>query len=116
MQFIDLNAQYRALQAEIDANIRSVLSSAQFIGGPFVRELEERLREQFRQMIQTKYRTICYGPEEDKPYTLLYNRVLALLLSIGGVDNFSALTVNGGTEDLVIPAGAIPVLEEVTVT
>lgn len=43
MQFIDLNAQYRALQAEIDANIRSVLSSAQFIGGPFVRELEERL-------------------------------------------------------------------------
>lgn len=43
MQFIDLNAQYRALKTEIDANIRSVLDSAQFIGGPYVRELEDQL-------------------------------------------------------------------------
>lgn len=43
MQFIDLKAQYRALKTEIDANIRSVLDSAQFIGGPFVKELEEQL-------------------------------------------------------------------------
>ena len=43
MQFIDLQAQYQALKAEIDANIRAVLDSAQFIGGPFVRELEGRL-------------------------------------------------------------------------
>ena len=43
MQFIDLKAQYRALKTEIDANIQAVLDSAQFIGGPYVRELEERL-------------------------------------------------------------------------
>lgn len=43
MQFIDLQAQYRALKTEIDSNIRDVLDTAQFIGGPFVRELEERL-------------------------------------------------------------------------
>lgn len=43
MQFIDLKAQYRALKTEIDANIRSVLDSAQFIGGPQVKELEEQL-------------------------------------------------------------------------
>ena len=43
MQFIDLKAQYRALKTEIDANIRSVLDSAQFIGGPCVKELEEQL-------------------------------------------------------------------------
>ena len=43
MQFIDLQAQYRALKTEIDANIRTVLDSAQFIGGPFVKELEEQL-------------------------------------------------------------------------
>lgn len=43
MQFIDLQAQYRALKSEIDANIQSVLDSAQFIGGPFVQELEEKL-------------------------------------------------------------------------
>lgn len=43
MQFIDLKAQYRALKAEIDANIQSVLDSAQFIGGPQVKELEGQL-------------------------------------------------------------------------
>lgn len=43
MEFIDLKAQYRALKPEIDANIQSVLDAAQFIGGPYVRELEERL-------------------------------------------------------------------------
>lgn len=43
MQFIDLKAQYRALKTEIDANIQSVLDSAQFIGGSYVRELEKEL-------------------------------------------------------------------------
>lgn len=43
MQFIDLKAQYHALKAEIDGNIQAVLDSAQFIGGPFVKELEEQL-------------------------------------------------------------------------
>lgn len=43
MQFIDLQAQYRALKTEIDSNIRDVLDTAQYIGGPFIRELEERL-------------------------------------------------------------------------
>lgn len=79
-------------------------------------ELEKRLREQFRSMVQTKYRTICYGPEEDRDYTLMYNRVLALLLSIDGVDTFTDLSVNGGTQDVTIPADSIPVLGEVVVT
>lgn len=43
MQFIDLTSQYRALKSRIDANIQAVLNSAQFIGGPYVRELEEKL-------------------------------------------------------------------------
>ena len=43
MQFIDLKAQYHALQEEIDANIRAVLDSAQFIGCPYVKELEAQL-------------------------------------------------------------------------
>lgn len=43
MQFIDLKAQYQALKTEIDANIQSVLDSAQFIGGSYVKELEEKL-------------------------------------------------------------------------
>lgn len=43
MQLIDLNAQYKALKENIDANIQSVLDSAQFIGGSFVEELEDKL-------------------------------------------------------------------------
>ena len=45
MQFIDLKAQYQALKSEIDANIQSVLDSAQFIGGSYVKELERKLQE-----------------------------------------------------------------------
>lgn len=43
MQFIDLGAQYQALKSNIDANIQAVLDSAQFIGGSFVKELEDKL-------------------------------------------------------------------------
>lgn len=43
MQFIDLKAQYQALKPQIDANIQSVLNAAQFIGGAYVKELEEKL-------------------------------------------------------------------------
>lgn len=43
MQFIDLQAQYRALKSEIDANIQAVLDAGQFIGGNYVKELEDKL-------------------------------------------------------------------------
>ena len=43
MEFIDLKAQYRVLQAEIDSGIRHVLESARFIGGEEVSELEREL-------------------------------------------------------------------------
>ena len=43
MEFIDLKAQYRALKAEIDANVSRILEGAHFIGGAEVSELEEKL-------------------------------------------------------------------------
>lgn len=43
MQFIDLNAQYQALKSEIDQNIQAVLTSARYIGGPEVAQLEQEL-------------------------------------------------------------------------
>ena len=43
MEFIDLKAQYRALQTEIDGNISRILAGAHFIGGQEVTELEEKL-------------------------------------------------------------------------
>jgi len=43
MQFIDLKSQYAALQTAIDGRMRAVLEHGQYIMGPEVRELEERL-------------------------------------------------------------------------
>ena len=43
MQFIDLKTQYQRLKAEIDANIQKVLDHGQYILGPEVAELEEKL-------------------------------------------------------------------------
>ena len=42
--FIDLKAQYRALQPQIQERINAVLEHGQYIMGPEVRELEERLQ------------------------------------------------------------------------
>jgi UDP-2-acetamido-2-deoxy-ribo-hexuluronate aminotransferase len=43
MEFTDLKAQYRALKKDIDARIRRVLDHGQYILGPEVREMEEKL-------------------------------------------------------------------------
>ena len=43
MQFIDLGAQYQALKAQINDQIQAVLDDGRYIGGPQIRELEEKL-------------------------------------------------------------------------
>ena len=45
MEFIDLKSQYAALRASVDARIRRVLEHGQYVMGPEVRELEERLED-----------------------------------------------------------------------
>ncbi|WP_368643562.1 DegT/DnrJ/EryC1/StrS family aminotransferase [Castellaniella ginsengisoli] len=45
MQFVDLQAQYQRLKNEIDTNIQRVLAHGQFILGPEVAQLEERLAD-----------------------------------------------------------------------
>jgi UDP-2-acetamido-2-deoxy-ribo-hexuluronate aminotransferase len=43
MDFIDLKSQYRALRTDINSRIQAVLEHGQYILGPEVRELEQRL-------------------------------------------------------------------------
>lgn len=43
MQFIDLKAQYQALKEEINQNIQRCLDDGRYIGGPQVKQLEEKL-------------------------------------------------------------------------
>ena len=45
MEFVDLQAQYRAYQAELETAIGQVLASSRFINGPQVGELEKKLAE-----------------------------------------------------------------------
>lgn len=45
MEFIDLKSQYAALKGRIDARIHAVLEHGQYIMGPEIRELEERLEQ-----------------------------------------------------------------------
>ena len=42
--------------------------------------------------------------------------MLALLLTIEGVQTFTTLTLNDGTGDITIPAGSVPVIREVHVS
>src|SRR5687767_12319753 len=43
MDFVDLKTQYRELKESIDARIQRVLDHGQYIMGPEVRELEQKL-------------------------------------------------------------------------
>ncbi len=43
MEFIDLKSQYRAMRSEINSRIQAVLEHGQYILGPEVRDLEQRL-------------------------------------------------------------------------
>ena len=100
---------------EISVTATVVLRSA--VSAETVRaEMEARLREYLAGLVQQNYAQIYYTPEEDRPYTLIYNRLLALLLTIDGVEDATSLTVNGGTEDIQVSAGQAPVLGSVEVT
>ena len=49
-------------------------------------------------------------------YEVLFNRVAFLLLATPGVVDYTSLRLNGGSANLAVPADALPVLTEVTVT
>ena len=75
-----------------------------------------RMAEYLAGLIREKYDVIYYAPEDDKAYTVIYNRVLALLLTIDGVINATSLTVNGGTADITVQPNQVPVVGTVEVT
>ena len=55
-------------------------------------------------------------PSAAGDYTVLYNRIAALLLTIPGVVDYTALTVNGAQANVTLGPEQVPVLGEVTVT
>ena len=73
--------------------------------------LKELSSNAFQDNVDLQFETV-----EQKAYTVLYNRVAYLLLSIPGVVDYTELTIGGKEGNLIIPADALPVLTEVTVT
>lgn len=113
-----IGAQPTAIAAtELTVTVEASVTVLQGAGKETVRTaLEEALRGYCKTLIDAKYTPIYYKPAEDLPYTLVYNRVLALLLNIPEVENFSTLTVNGGMVDVAIQPGQIPVVGTVSVS
>lgn len=81
--------------------------------------LREALEAYFRRLASSAFGG-SVDAELDGPgagaYTVLYSRAVFLLLSIPGVVDYRALTLNGGMGNVAIPADAVPVLGEVAVS
>lgn len=81
--------------------------------------LEEALSGYLRQLASSAFGgsvDLQFETLEAGAYEVRFNRAAFLLMSIPGVVDYTALRLNGGTEDLTIPADTLPVLTEVTVT
>lgn len=53
----------------------------------------------------------AYYPEAVEEGYIRYNKVAAILINVGGVDDFSNLTINGGTENIIVTSDELPVTE-----
>jgi UDP-2-acetamido-2-deoxy-ribo-hexuluronate aminotransferase len=101
--FIDLKAQYRALKPSIDERIQRVLDHGQYIMGPEVRELEERLEV----FTQTKHCiTVASGTEA------LLISLMALNVKPGDEIVTTPFTF-AATAEVIVLLGAVPVFVDV---
>lgn len=68
------------------------------------------VQEQFAQLLDDYCRSLAFQSQ-----TVVYNRIAYMLLSIPGVTDFTALTVNDGTVNITLADNAVPVLGTVSV-
>jgi len=101
--FIDLKSQYQALKPEIDARIHAVLDHGQYIMGPEVKELEEKLQE----YTQAKHCiTVASGTE-----ALL---ISLMALDIGPGDEVITTPFTFvATAEVIVNVGATPVFVDI---
>jgi dTDP-4-amino-4,6-dideoxygalactose transaminase len=104
--FLDLNAQYRSIKAEIDAAIQEVLDSSAFAGGPFV----ERFEREWAEYCGVRH-AIGVGSGTDALWLIL------LALGIG--DGDEVITVPNtfiATAEAITHSGAAPVFVDIDET
>ncbi|MFZ5571249.1 MAG: DegT/DnrJ/EryC1/StrS family aminotransferase [Thermodesulfobacteriota bacterium] len=103
MQFIDLETQQRRIRTDIEARIRNVLNHGQYIMGPEVQELEEKLAE-YAGMAH------CIGCSSGTDALLM--ALMALDVKPGDVVITSPFTFVATAEAICL-AGAIPVFADI---
>jgi UDP-2-acetamido-2-deoxy-ribo-hexuluronate aminotransferase len=103
MNFIDLQAQYRRIEADVDARIKAVLTHGQYIMGPEVAELEDRLAA----FVGVKH---CIGVSSGTDALL----VAMLALGIGPGDEVITTPFTFiATGEMIALIGAIPVYVDI---
>lgn len=101
--FIDLQHQYQALKSEIQARINTVLDHGQYIMGPEVRELEERLETYTR---AKHCITVASGTEA----------LLIALMAVGikpGDEVITSPFTFVATAEVIVLLGAVPVFVDI---
>lgn len=103
IEFIDLKAQYRALKADIDARIHKVLDHGQYILGPEVAEMEQKLAA----YTGAKHCISCASGTEALLMSLL-------ALGIGPGDEVITTPFTfAATVEMIVLAGAKPVYVDI---
>jgi len=103
MQFIDLKAQYRAYQVEIDTAIKEVTASAQFINGPQVQDLEMALAD----FVGVEHAVACASGTDALQLALM-------VLGIGPGDEVITTPFTFiATAETIVLAGARPVFIDI---
>ena len=103
IEFIDLKAQYRALKSDIDARIHKVLDHGQYIMGPEVAELEQKLAA----YTGSKHCITCSSGTEALLMSLM-------ALGIGPGDEVITTPFTfAATAEMIVLAGATPVFVDI---
>ena len=103
IEFIDLKAQYRQLKSAIDARIHGVLNHGQYIMGPEIAELEERLAN----YVGAKH---CIGVSDGT--TALMIALMALEIQPGDEVITTPFTFIA-TGEMIALLGAVPVFVDI---
>lgn len=103
IQFIDLKSQYQALKASIDARIQKVLDHGQYILGPEVVEMEQKLAA----YTGSKHAISCASGTE-----ALLMSLMALGIGRGDEVITSPFTF-AATAEMIVLAGATPVYVDI---
>ncbi|MDF2674476.1 MAG: Baseplate family protein [Clostridiales bacterium] len=69
------------------------------------------VNDAFESALRAYLKTIAF-----ETYTVVYNRIVYILLDITGVIDCTALSINGGTENIIIGGDQVPVLGAVMVS